>query len=169
MSVQLTFEGTANTSAVWTPDGREILYVSDQDGARAIYRRAADGSGGASRVLEGGADLMPTDVTADNVLIYEDEGVAGSLDIFTFALDDNGPSMPYLATPQDERMARISPDGHWLAYTSGNGPDSRIFVRTYPDAGGAQRAVPETGGVSPAWSPTGDEIYFLTANGSSRS
>jgi serine/threonine protein kinase/Tol biopolymer transport system component len=166
-AVQLTFEGSANRGAVWTPDSREILYVSDAGDARAVYRRAADGTGPASRVLEGSARLRPTDVTADNELVYEDEGVGTGLDIFTFPLDENGPATPYLATPDEERMGRVSPDGHWMAYVSGTGPDSRIFIRAYPDAEGAQRAVPEMGGVAPAWSPTGDEIYFLIAGSTS--
>jgi serine/threonine-protein kinase len=164
-AVQLTFEGSKNTDAVWTPDSAEILFLSSRDGTRAIYRKAADGAGQASRVLAGTEQLLPTDVLDGNVLVYEDEGVDGSLDIFTFDLDESGSAAVFLATPDDESGARISPDGHWMAYVSGLQADSRIFIRPYPDAAGGQRAVPEMGGHTPVWSPSGEEIFFLVAGG----
>jgi Tol biopolymer transport system component len=128
----------------------------------AIYRQAADGTGEAVRVLEGTEQLVPTDVLSDSVLLYQDVGEGGYRDIFTLDLGGGEP-VPFLATPDDERSARISPDGSWVVYTSNRGDviDPRLYVRPYPRAAGGLRAIGEGNGAAPIWAPSGEEIYYV--------
>jgi serine/threonine-protein kinase len=161
-ATQLTFEGTENRFPVWTPDGREVLFRSESDGAYVVYRKAADGAGEAARVLEGTDDqLIPSDVLPGNILVFQDQGEGGTRDILTFDLDGDGPATAFLATPADEHSARISPDGAWIAYVSTESGQPRVYARPYPSTGGGQRAVSEGTGTAPVWSPGGEELYFI--------
>jgi serine/threonine-protein kinase len=160
-ATQVTFEGSENRFPVWTPDNREIFFRSNRDEAFAIYRMSADGVGQATRVLEGSPQLVPTEVLPENILVYQDRGADGSLDILAFDLEGNAPVTPFLATPSDEGGARISPNGAWIAYVSNESGGPRIYVRPYPSTGGGQRAVSESVAVAPVWSRSGEEIYFI--------
>jgi Tol biopolymer transport system component len=162
-ATQLTFEGTKNRYPVWTLDSRDVLFTSDRDGAWAIYRQAADGTGVPVRVIEGTEQLAPTDVLPGNVLLYQDTGEAGYRDILTFDLDDGGPATAFLATSADERAAQGSPDGAWIVYVSDSGSvvDPKVYVRPFPPANGGLRAIAEENGAAPLWSMNGDKIYFL--------
>jgi hypothetical protein len=62
-------------------------------------------------VLDGTERLVATDVLPGNVVVYQDEGKAGSRDILAFDLDHDAAAMPFLATDADEFGARVSPDG----------------------------------------------------------
>jgi Tol biopolymer transport system component len=165
ISTQLTIQGEENRFPVWTPDGREVLYVSKRGDTYAIYRQAADGSGAPRHVIDGTADLVPTDVTG-RTLIYQDKGANAFRDIFSVELDSTAKPRALLSTPADESGARISPNGRWIAYQSvdisGGSLSSRVYIRPYPDVNAGQRAVADVTAVQPFWSPAGNEILFVS-------
>ena len=74
----------SSQGAVWTPDGRRIVYRGTRQGTRNIYWKPTDGSG-------------------------EEERLTTKPDV--------------VQTPSS-----VSPDGEWLAYSEGGGPDSRRDV-----------------------------------------
>jgi hypothetical protein len=60
----------------------------------------------------------------------------------------------------------LSPDGRWLAYTSGrSGQAQQVFVQSYPRAGRPILVAREGGSLS-RWSPDGRELFYLAPNGS---
>ena len=160
-ATQLTFEGSENRYPVWMPDSQQVLFTSNRGGDYSIYRQAADGGGEAQVVVSGSDMLAATDVWGGSVLFYEEEDENGGRDILTVSLDGDGSIASFLATPSDERSARVSPDGRWIAYVSDENGQERVYARPYPVAAGGQRAVSEGPGVEPLWSPTGDEIFFM--------
>jgi hypothetical protein len=46
-----------------------------------------------------------------------------------------GAPVPYLVTEFAEAYARVSPDGHWLAYTSNESKRNEIYVQSFPIRG----------------------------------
>ena len=66
---------------------------------------------------------------------------------------------PLLATRAAEGQGRVSPDGHWLCFTSNLTGSDEIYVRQYP-AGDANTLVSTGGGTDPRWSADGKELYF---------
>lgn len=59
----------------------------------------------------------------------------------------------------------FSPDGGWIVYSELEvGRDEQVYVQPYPGPGGRVVISPE-GGSEPVWSPTGDEIFFRSADG----
>jgi len=71
---------------------------------------------------------------------------------------------PYLQTEFNEQYARLSPNGQWLAYTSGESKRNEIYVQTFPTPGGKWQ-VSTNGGTRPVWSRDGKELYFIGADG----
>jgi len=71
---------------------------------------------------------------------------------------------PYLHTEFEERYARLSPNGQWLAYQSDESKRNEIYVQTFPTPGGKWQ-VSTNGGERPVWSRDGKELYFLGADG----
>ena len=49
---RLTFEGTQNIRANWSPDGQSMTFVSNRGGDYDLWTKRADGSGTAERVLD---------------------------------------------------------------------------------------------------------------------
>ena len=54
----------------------------------------------------------------------------------------------------------MSPDGRFLAYTSNETGDYEIYVVPFPNTGAAKWAVSTRGGVEPAWSHSGKELFY---------
>lgn len=161
-ATQLTFEGDESRFPVWTPEGRSVLFTSRRGETFSIYRKLADGSGDAERVLDGTSQLVATDVLPGDVLVYQDAGEGGLRDILTFDLARGGSPQAFLATPADEAGARASRDGAWIAYASGSNAEFRVYARPYQSAAGGQRAISEGIGTAPVWSPSGEEINFIS-------
>ena len=53
-----------NSYPVWTPDGKQILFVSARSGSDNIFVQSADGSGSARQLTTSG-DLLPYSVSPD--------------------------------------------------------------------------------------------------------
>ena len=53
----------------------------------------------------------------------------------------------------------LSPDGHWLAYSSNESGSYRIYVDSFPHKGHKQQ-VSEDHANYPAWSRSANELYF---------
>ena len=65
---------------------------------------------------------------------------------------------PLLNTEAQERTARLSRDGQWLAYESDTSGQPEIYVRRL-DEPGSTDIVSEDGGTDPRWVGTSELIY----------
>jgi hypothetical protein len=87
---------------------------------------------------------------------------SGQGDILIASLENGKAAMePLLRTPEIEMWPDFSPDGRWLAYGSNASGRNEVYVQPYPGPGARQQVSLE-GGESPAWSPTGRELLFLS-------
>jgi hypothetical protein len=66
---------------------------------------------------------------------------------------------PWLRTRFDERDARISPDGKWVAYSSNQTGQPEIWVRSFADAALPLR-ISSDGGADAVWSADGSELFY---------
>jgi Tol biopolymer transport system component len=154
----LTAEGS-NAYAVWSPDGKSVVYRSNRPDSPGIYRQAADGSG-APQLLSR-AYAIPGDASRAGIVVFS---TVPSQDIGTLRVDDQS-TADFLATPAREHMARFSPDGKWLAYASNESGQDEVYVRPFPRAEGAARLVSVGGGSGPTWAPDGSTLYYRGASG----
>ena len=70
----------------------------------------------------------------------------------------------FLQTEFNESYGQLSPDGHWMAYTSDKSGANEVYVRPFPKAEGEWK-ISISGGEQPRWSGNGKELFFLAANG----
>ena len=90
----------------------------------------------------------------------------GRLGICALPLPGGAKPVSLLQTQFAEGVARVSPDGHWLAYTSSESGTFENYVRPFtPDAPagtGAKFMVSKGGGALPLWRPDGKELFYLS-------
>jgi len=66
-----------------------------------------------------------------------------------------------IAGPYHCGYGNISPDGHWIAYTSFESGKAEVYVRSFPEQSG-QWQISSGGGTNPRWSHSGRELFYLS-------
>lgn len=154
--IPLATEGH-NLGPLWTPDGRHVLYTSNDD----IYMRAADASTEAQPVLaRDGPQYAASWLNDARSLIFGAGHPTTLSDIWLLPADSD--PRPVIATGAREILPTLSPDGRWLAYTSDETGREEVYVRPFPNTDDAKWVVSRDGGVAPVWSPTGDELFYMS-------
>jgi Tol biopolymer transport system component len=154
--IPLAIEGF-NRLPVWSPDGADVAFASNQTGLYSVYMLPADGS-----VLDLGTALPdsgpmgPMDWLDDNTLLAT--ATTGNGDVVAMNLDEKSGWRDIVATPDTEIDPAVSPNGRWLAYSSTRTGAAEIWVRAYPD--GVPVRVSRNGGIEPRWSRDGKELFF---------
>jgi serine/threonine-protein kinase len=167
--VRLTFQGNFLRPR-WNPDGNRISFVGLEQAATDVGFRlfGADASGQAephrlvpneSRHI-GGHAWSPD----GKWLIYRtDDQEAGNADILGIRPGIDSTPIPLVATAAEELAPAVSPDGRWLAYSSNESGRREVYVRPFPVSGSARYQVSTGGGITPVWSRSGRELFFIDA------
>jgi serine/threonine-protein kinase len=157
-----TFDPGQNRGAVFSPDGRRIVFSRQIDETEEIYWQAADGTGSPEALTRGsGMPLFPNEITADGTLLYTTSIVPRDFFMIPVA-GPAGPGTPLLAAPTSEGHPTVSPNGRWVAYASDESGAFEIYVRPFPDVGAGHWQVSTArGGFHAHWSPDGSELFYL--------
>jgi serine/threonine-protein kinase len=164
---RLAFGGTLNYRPAWAPDGRSVLFLSDRSGIReGLYSIPADGSSEAHLVLSAPRSVDEGLWSRDGKWIIYRMGSGSRRDIYGLRAGvDSPPGTPMAATEAEETSPALSPDGHWLAYTSNESGRWEIYVRPFPQVGTARQQVSRNGGFEALWASTKQELYYRDYNG----
>jgi serine/threonine-protein kinase len=147
----------------WTRDGRFLTIAAPE--SNRILRVAADGTGRPDALLSGPNAQWPTDwAPGDGALAFYVNAPDTFRDLWTLPARPSATPTLFLSTPFQERAARFSPDGRWLAYVSNDSGRDEVYVRPYPGPGGAV-AISAGGGTEPVWSRAGDELFYRLDSG----
>ena len=153
---------------LWSPDGKQILYVVNRPGGfNAITRKAADGSGNEEELYRytPGAPVTINDITPDGKLLTFDSG--GVILIVPLAAGDAA-TRQAVEIARDEYFffgGRFSPDGRTIAYLSTETDRSELYLRAFDPATGKlgePKLQLTKDGVSSivAWRSDGRELYY---------
>jgi Tol biopolymer transport system component/tRNA A-37 threonylcarbamoyl transferase component Bud32 len=152
--------------AVFSPDGKEVIYGVQGPSRGSLYRHDVSGAQPAELLL----DIELPSVTAtpghwfapDRMLLQitdpdtKFDGIQ-VLDLQTTAIT------PLLTGNSDHHTPRLSPDGRWLAYVAEDSGTPEIYLRNWPDLD-RKWQVSREGGVSPHWKSDGTELAYVTAS-----
>ena len=158
--LRFTFEPRDEIYPQWTEDGTHIAY-----GTRTgtIFWKPSDGSGPREELTYGTYPRYPASFSrAGKLMAFVEIHPSRRRDIWLMPLDGNRKPEPLMATDADERDARFSPNGQWLAYVSDETGRDEVFIRPVGTHGGRKQLSSE-GGTRPTWGPNGRELFF--ANG----
>ena len=159
-----------NRYPIWSPDGTRVAFQSDRGGDPGIFVQRVDGTGGVERLTTApsGQSHVPDSWSPNGqfMMVSVAEGPKNSLSVLSLA----NRSLSHFGGP-DERAkdAVFSPDGKWVAYSSGLpggllATTRGVFVRPFP-AGDALYQAPKVSiDFHPTWTSDNELIYVTAAS-----
>jgi serine/threonine-protein kinase len=146
---------------VWSASGDYLYFTLGSGSDRDPYRRSADFGEEAEQLSDRPLSQIVRDVSPDDsIAVVEERSEGGGRDILLIRQGTDGVEFEdFLGTEWNEYNPSISPDGRWLAYTSDQGGEPRIYVHSFPVPAG-QYPVSPGRGVLPLWHPDGRTLYY---------
>jgi Tol biopolymer transport system component len=161
---------------LWNPDGRRITFAAAsafddalKDDPLSIYSRLADGTGNVELLWKPVVGAAPSSWTRDgdalalwSVRVPGDSAQTTERNIEQRRAD--GGLEPLVAGPYNERGARFSPNGRWMAYVSNESGGDEVYVQPYP-SNTPREMVSSGGGTEPVWSADSRELFYRPLDG----
>ena len=152
-----------NIYAIWSPDGRTILYASDAP--FNLFRKDASGANWEQRLTQSPNPQFPMDWSRDGrFILYEEDNASGdrrSLWVLPAAPGNTKAARPYLPARFNQYMGRFSPDTRWVAFQSDESGRYEVYIDAFPEPRGKVR-ISTGGGVLPQWAPGGRKLYYVS-------
>jgi len=155
---RLTSAGGYESTAAWSPDGRRIAFSADPGNMPKMYVKNASGTGPEDVLIDRRGYALDWSRDGRYLLILIG-GEAALTDVAVYDFERKSAS-PILNSAFNESNAAFSPNGKWIAYVSDESGSRQIYVRSFPDAG-VKVPISTAGGIQPAWSRDGKELFFL--------
>jgi len=165
---RLTFAGPDSDRPAWSPEGRDVGFLSRVDSIpRAAWAQRADGSGNARIVARfpGGMDEVSWSRDGRWFIGRTFGSGAGTRRILVREAGADTTMRVLLEGPKDLYAPSLSPDSRWLAYVSDESGRAEVYVRPFPEVQTARWQVSVDGGLEPLWSHAGDELFYRTERG----
>jgi len=142
---------------VWSPDGREFVFSSDRDNhpKRDLYRKVV-GETGEQLLFESHSNKVPLQWLRDGSILFLDDDEA------FYLLPLSGERKPMLLFKPGYELggARVSSDGHWVAFESQASGRWEIYIAAFP-AFTEQQQISNGGGCGPKWRKDGKELFYI--------
>ena len=153
--------GVRYRSAIFLPDGKSLAVLSDESGEVEWWKAPANGVGSGEKLTSDGKVLRFSGVPSPDGkrIAYLDKNQE------LWLLDLDSRKNVKLATGRAGDISDLtwSPDSAWLAWTApGDNDLARIWIYRVSDGTTVPLTGDRTNSYSPAWSPDGKWIYFLS-------
>ena len=175
-STAVTSDPLPENAPVWSPDGKQVAYVSMRNNFAGIYRKPWTGQGIEEQLFRytSGAGMVLTDFSKDGRFVAADGG--GLVMVVPLTGNDalKREAVDFARSEFEAGAGRFSPDGRYVAFGSNETGRFEVYVRPFDPATG--EAIGETkwqiskegamGGLN--WREDGKELFFLSADQASR-
>jgi Tol biopolymer transport system component len=160
-TTRVTLGAGNQSTGIYSPDGRSIVFSWDAEGAYDLYRREVGTGGEPSPLLVSSVWKFPESWSPDGrFLSYTQSEPGKPRDIWILPMTGNAAPFPFAQTAAEEWGSAFSPDGRFLAYVSDESGRSEVLIRTFPSSA-AKWQVSTSGGASPVWRRDGKELFYL--------
>lgn len=148
----------------WSPDGSKIAYTADRiSNVGDIFMKSVGGNGD-ELLFRSKENKMVDDWSPDGAsIVYASINPQTKTDLWILPVSGDRKPRLFLQTPADELQGQISPDGHWIAYTSDESGVWEVYLQSFPEPG-AKRTISIGGGTEPHWRHDGRELFYLSAD-----
>lgn len=161
-SSRFTFDPGVDVYPAFSPDGAQVAFASNRGGVHGLYAKPSSGVGAEQLLLKvpGVNDVAAASWSPDGrLLLYTTQTGDRSWDTWALPLTGDRKPYPILDQKYAEMRPRLSPDGHWMLYTSDETGRFEVYVQTFPPSGGKWQ-VSVNGATVGHWRADGKEIVF---------
>lgn len=156
--------GAVTDNAVFTPDGRSVIFAANNAQAGVLYRASVSNPNESRAALarDSALALEGPAPSPDGRTVYYTRHRGGISDIMALALDQPGSTdRPVVAGSAREGVPSVSPNGKWLAYESDESGHYEVYVRSTDSARADRWQVSYGGGARARWSRDGHELFYI--------
>jgi hypothetical protein len=158
----IRFDASGGGMPLWSPDGLRLWYGAGM----FLAERPANGTSAERRVT--GLTGQPTDWSPDGrVVVANGFDAKAGFDVKSvrFENEQEFKAVPVVEGPFDQRNATFAPDGKWIVYDSNESGRFEVYAQPFPPTGGKWQ-ISTGGGVTPRWSHSGREVFYVAPDGS---
>jgi Tol biopolymer transport system component len=163
VSSRVTSGPASEFAPIWMHNGSQLLFTSETP-VYQIFGTPLPAGTAPRPIVATEYDTVATSITPDDVMVlYYVSNPKSGEDIMMARLDGKDSPKVILNSRFDEVDPALSPDGHWLAYSSDESGRSEVYVQAFPNAGERWRVSTDRG-FAPRWSRDGRELFFVSGS-----
>jgi serine/threonine-protein kinase len=160
---KVTTDGLSH-DPVWNPDGKQVAFRSWQTGGMTMWLMPADRSAPATRLDPSGARQSPVSFSPDGkFLSFDQKDPQTRDDVMVLPLAGDRSPLAVAQSRFLEGSGKFSPDGRWVAFSSGESGQPEIYVQAFPGPG-LKLQISNNGGTDPVWRRSGGELYYRSGD-----
>jgi len=156
-ATRLTSHPKEDFNPLWSPDGKQLVFMSDRKGVRDLFIKEASPSAQEKELLATPRQKAAESWTPDGRFVLYNEGIS-----VVMAVPVIGEHTPFRVTdgPGFCDQSAVSPDGKWVAYRSHDMGRVEVYLQAFP-RGATRWQISTNGGGEPSWKRDSKELYFV--------
>jgi Tol biopolymer transport system component len=167
MEQRVTTNASINVGSVWSPKGDRIAFASNRGGIFNLYEKTAGGTGQDEMLLANGNPKFIDQWSQDcRFIVYTEIDPKTKSDLWVLPMENGAERKPilYARSEFNEGFGQLSPDSHWMAYTTDESRQGVIYVQPFPVSESDKRMLIGQG-QQPRWRRDGRELFFVETDG----